>query len=420
MRATRIPKGWQKEIEKGSAFGLKAKAALEKPSVVSRRVGVNRTATPGVGACLAKRIANFLTVKGSASCGCNSLAGQMDRWGPDHCKKNRKYIVDRLMQNKQMLSEAVGSLGSVAESVFGWIIGTSLLDPVLRKGAEWLLDESIKEAEQNILLARQNKRLTSRKPSPGTPVRGPLVEPIDVSNLIRNFQMHIWPSMNGAWRWNCDQVMARAELFNGRRIVAIATDNNSCSADEVKEYMKGFTSDFIVIANDPRKREVASWLPMLERQQTSNANEVTFSCHSKVSRHKVTLDQEGSTLYRWAGAMYETCLDGWDLVREQLATKAMTGSFKRYGLFKTRNNHCWHYSGTFYWFRNRDVFNRNWTVVDQNFYGTESYPGLLFHPDDTGCLFADDAGDLYKLDYWKSDIQPQLERWRNERSLQAT
>jgi hypothetical protein len=88
-------------------------------------------------------------------------------------------------------------------------------------------------------------------------------------------------------------------------------------------------------------------------------------------------------------------------------------------MFGTPRNHRWHYSGTFYWFRNRDVFQRDWRTVDQKFFGTEAYPGLLFHPDDTGCLFADKTKDLYKLDYWNSEIQPALERWRNARSVQT-
>lgn len=153
MKVTRIPKGWAAEIEKGSEFGLKAKAALTKPAVAARRSGINKITAPGVGACLAKRIANFFTLKGEAGCGCKSLASQMDKWGPDTCEVKRDYIVSRLLENKHLLSQAVHSMGQVAESLLGWIIGTSILDPVFRKGANYLLDESIKEARANLAAA---------------------------------------------------------------------------------------------------------------------------------------------------------------------------------------------------------------------------------------------------------------------------
>jgi hypothetical protein len=347
----------------------------------------------------------------------------MDSWGPEECEARREFIVDKLMKNKHMLVDALVVVEpniwqSITTKIAGWIVGSGLTDPVLRAGAHWLLTESINETVA--IAAPKQKQKVSRKavPNPGA-VRGPVVEPIDTSDLVRNFQMHIWPTANGAWRWNCDEVMRRAGLFNGRRIVAIATDKSSCSADEVKEYLNGFTDDFIVVANNPQLREVVSWIQLLDRQYSLDPREVTFSCHSKISRHDVSAEDDNSTLYRWTSVMYETTLDHWDLVQEQLSTKAITGSFKRYGMFGTPRNHRWHYSGTFYWFRNRDVFQRDWKKVDQKFFGTEAYPGLLFHQEDAGCLFLDNTKDLYKLDYWNSEIQPALERWRSERSVQT-
>lgn len=378
----------------------------------------------GVGTALKARIASLLAIKADGgSCGCNNLAQQMDKWGPQECEVRREFIVGKLMENKRMLIDAMTVveptvLQSITATLVGWIVGSGLTDSALRAGAHWMLTQAINETVALIASIPRPKPPRIATTNLGA-VRGPSVEPIDTSDLIRNLQMHIWPTANGAWRWNCDEVMRRSSLFNGRRIVAIAVDDASCSADEVKEYLKGFTDDFIVVTNNPQLREVESWLPLLERQHSLDSREVTFSCHSKISRHDVSLVNEHSTLYRWTSAMYETCLDHWEFVREQLAIKAMTGSFKRYGMFGTPRNHRWHYSGTFYWFRNRDVFQRDWKTVDQRFFGTEAYPGLLFHPDDTGCLFADNAKDLYKLDYWDSEIQPALERWRNERSVQT-
>lgn len=237
------------------------------------------------------------------------------------------------------------------------------------------------------------------------------------SSLNRNLLMHVWPSMNGSWRWNCDQVMQRAELFNGRRIVTVATDQNSEQLEAVQKYMQGFTDEFIHATNDPRGREVATFIPMLEKLESLDLNEVTFFCHNKGARHAGIIDNPNSTIQLWAEAMYETCLDYWSDVESILKAKAMAGSFKRYGQFTTKGNHRWHYSGTFYWFRNRDVFSRNWRYIDRQFFGVESWPGHMFLPSETGCIFHDNTEDLYQLHYWNDTVKPALEKWKNERSV---
>lgn len=247
----------------------------------------------------------------------------------------------------------------------------------------------------------------------------PPIESVEfVEPVRRNFMMHIWPVAGfGAWQWNVEQVLKRAELFNGRRVVAIATSKETDSADAVKEMFRDFTDEFIVVPNNKSLREVITFVPLLERFESANPNEVTFCCHGKCVRHNIGVEESGSTIFRWTQAMYETCLDYMPLVMEQLRTKAMTGSFKRHGMFKTRGNYRWHYSGTFYWFRNADVYRRNWRYIDKKFFGSESWPGLMFKPDETDCLFLDQTQDLYNFDYWTSVVQPALDQWKQSHSL---
>ncbi len=242
------------------------------------------------------------------------------------------------------------------------------------------------------------------------------IEPVTFAQPVRrNVQMHIWPVKNaGAWQWNCDQLMQRADMFNGRRVVAIAKSREADPPEAVKEYLSDFTDEFIVLPNSKKLREVVTFVPMLERMESLDPNEVTFCCHSKCVRHRIGIDNPGSTIFRWTNLMFETCLDYWPLVEQQLRTFGMTGSFKRYGEFRTRGNHRWHYSGTFYWFRNNDVFRRNWRYIDRRFFGSESWPGHMFRPEETGCLFADNADDLYQHDYWHGTIEPMYEEWRHE------
>lgn len=225
----------------------------------------------------------------------------------------------------------------------------------------------------------------------------------------KNLLMHIWPTKgNNAWRWNCDRIKKRIDLFNGKRAIGIAYDDKTESPEVVKEYMKGYVDDFVIVKNNPFKREGTTFTELLEKVESKDKNEITFFCQAKGVRHGGNFENNEFTLHLWTDAMYRICLDNWNSVKNNLKDFAMTGSFRRFGQFKTPGNNQWHYSGSFYWFRNKDVFERNWRNLDNMIFAVESWPGLMFKADETGCLLFDNIGDLYSVDYWKSEIQPKL------------
>lgn len=239
--------------------------------------------------------------------------------------------------------------------------------------------------------------------------------PIDQSQLVSNVLYHVMPwAGRGIWQWNLDQLLRRIVLFNGRRVMAISTGPNCDPPEAVMQHTKGHGFEFIVRENVPKLREVVTFLPLLEIVQSLNPNEVTFYAHAKGVTHAGFWD-DGNPIKPWTEAMYETCLDNWDAVKDALESHAICGSFKRYGKFTTPGNNRWHFSGTFYWFRNKDVFSRNWRRVDQKFFGTESWPGLMFKQNEAACLFHDNCSDLYKIEYQRSSVYPELEKWRNAR-----
>lgn len=225
----------------------------------------------------------------------------------------------------------------------------------------------------------------------------------------RNLIMHIWPTNNRAWQWNLDQVINRRHLFTGKISIGVAVGPNTASVDTVREYAQalGPGAEFFSVANNPRIREGATFQKLLE-SVSKEKDAITFFCHSKGARHGESFLNSGSTIHQWTEAMYSSSLDRMDVILEQLASFSMTGPFRRFGNFKTPGNHRWHYSGAFYWFRNADVFERNWQRMDRLFFAVESWPGLMFKPEEVACCFADDCGDLYKMDYWAAEIQPQL------------
>ena len=244
-----------------------------------------------------------------------------------------------------------------------------------------------------------------------------------IVNPICNLIMHVLPvASNDVWKWNLQQIAQRQNLFNGKRVLAIATDDRAKSG---KKDVRTVTADAVlslcesigltwthtkVFANNQTMREVESFPWLLETVCSGNPSELTFSCHAKGVTH--SLD---SVTVRWAERQYQTCLDDWQTVWRTMERFSMAGSFRRFGQFTTPGNNRWHYSGTNYWFRHDDVFSRDWRTIDQKFFGTESWPGRLFRPEECACLFADDAGDIYKEAYWKT-IQREIEVWEGARN----
>lgn len=247
------------------------------------------------------------------------------------------------------------------------------------------------------------------------------VRPIE--NPVANLIMHVLPvASNDVWKWNLQQVADRAELFNGKRVLAIAEESTTqfkgksvgtVSPEEAIKFSDSIGLNWThtkVFNNDVNLREVVSFPWLLETVNSLDPNEVTFSCHAKGVTHSAD-----SVTVRWAERQYRACLDDWQTVLRTMERYSMAGAFRKFGQFTTPGNNKWHFSGTNYWFRHDDVFSRDWRTLDQKFFGTESWPGRMFLPEECACLFADDAADVYKESYWVS-IKREIEVWEGARN----
>lgn len=241
--------------------------------------------------------------------------------------------------------------------------------------------------------------------------------PLEWDRTTRNLLYFVWPvASNDLWKWNLDQLKKRLHLFNGVKQITVATDNTTVSSREVEDYIGDSSVHVRPVKNHKRLREASHWAKSVAAVQSFDPLEITFCAHAKGVRLQwLKGDRDPADTHvtiKWTQMMYESCLDYPHLISQQLSTFAMTGAFKKYGQFTTRGNHRWHYSGTFYWFRNRDVFRRNWMHVDRRFFGTESWPGYLFRPEETACLFGDDAGDLYSHDVVYTQVSSDFNEWK--------
>jgi len=240
-----------------------------------------------------------------------------------------------------------------------------------------------------------------------------------LSNPTRHLLYHCWPKAP-AWRRNLDQLIRRIDLFNGRRVVAIASGRGTDPPGAVREVLKGHVHEFIEVQNDRRLREVKTFLPLWERVVTADPNHVTFFGHTKGAQYG---RDPGSVTHRWADLMYEVCLDYWPLVAEALRHRPLVGAVKRVGAYFNGSRSQWHYPGSFHWFRNADVFAKpRWRNIDRQYWGIESWPSLHFRSEEAAALFLEggaEQGWLYDPAVWASVIG-QLTDWRkaNERHLQ--
>lgn len=230
----------------------------------------------------------------------------------------------------------------------------------------------------------------------------------------RHLLYHVYPMKGtGTWQRNCDHILRRLNLFNGRKVVAIVVDEKTDDPEAVKQHMRG--CEFIVLENDYMLREVVSWIPLWK--SVINLPGCTFYAHAKGTSRPWN---PGVSCHWWADVMYETLLDYWPLVRDSLQSHPITGTFKKVGRGFTGCISQWHYSGSFFWTRNELFRKRDWKEVPQQWWGSEAVTGVLFKPDEAGCVFHPGTHpglDCYKPDYMRSRVLPELAAWRSKHSM---
>ena len=233
----------------------------------------------------------------------------------------------------------------------------------------------------------------------------------------RHLLWFCYPVANtSVWQCNVDQLLERIALFNGRRVCAIAKQAGKVNPrresrkrrpahfvdppEAVRARLAGHRFEFVEIDNDLKLGEVAAFEPLWAMVEPfREPGDVTFYYHAKGVTRPVN---PGVSVHPWASALYGANLDHWPLVAAQLKAHPIVGAFKKLGRFGSAAR--MHYSGTAYWFRNADVFARDWRRIDRIYAGVEAWPGVQFTPDEMGCVFWDNAGNLYDFAYLRTAL----------------
>lgn len=216
---------------------------------------------------------------------------------------------------------------------------------------------------------------------------------IDTLNLI----YHITPFEDArpTWMANLKQLGQRINIFNGKRIAAIATGPEIAPFEELRSLLREST-EVIEVANDPRLRERVSFMQLLEKVHSVDPKEATFYAHAKGVRSRG--NSEG--IMYWRNMMYHELLDDPGRIKHLLDNHALVGTHRRQNHpmpdRAQGNTANWHYSGTFFWFRNRDWFSRpNWRKIPATGWAVEGAPGFLFPVNSGACLVKDGIADPY-------------------------
>jgi hypothetical protein len=250
--------------------------------------------------------------------------------------------------------------------------------------------------------------------------------------VTRNLCFHIAPFIGGngagVWRWALRQLARRIGLFNGRRLIAVATGHRLETMEVVRSecFALGINDgEYIDVPNVPQLREVASFLPLFTAIAELGAEDPAAA--TLYAQAKGVTRGPDHPAHLWTEMLYETCLDYWPHVDRLLGRFPVAGPFRKLGLAWPKDSEStWHFSGSWFWFRNQALFSKpDWQRIDQFWSGIEPYPSLHFTAEEAGGIFLDGVMPTMQFyptqerhpngwEYIRQVAYPALMRWRIE------
>lgn len=190
--------------------------------------------------------------------------------------------------------------------------------------------------------------------------------------MKRNLIYYIYPVRNSIWEWNVRMLMEYIHVFNHKIIVYIAVDSSTDHPDTVKSAFD-VPAKFFVGPNDPKTGESRAFPSALSHVRSIDPDEITFYAHAKGVVRTKKRPLEAPNIRAWVEAMYKLNLSYPEDIEKILRLYSTTGAFLRE--IPNHGGSNWHFAGTFFWFRNYDIFRRNWRYIALNYYGVEGWIG---------------------------------------------
>lgn len=365
-----------------------------------------------VGTYLKNRIKNIINIEPTAGCKCKNLANEMDINGIDWCVENKEKIINQLVNSRSILIDALknNNDGTILEKISGKtleIMPDFILIPILKFGAEYLLNLAIEDAKKNVeknktpIILKKNQKivlpLTSiqKKLHRDSLSKRPLISDPFTSTPIIHFGAHLWP-VKTFWKKHVDKWNELAEKINGKCFVGVATDSLTDSFEYVKSQFSNrfelFELENTPQGENPTFREFIKLVP-------SGNDDVLIYCHGKGVRSHTNACQ---SIKIWTEHMYETVVFNYEKAIEKFKEGYKCfGSYRTFGDIPLSPKYRWHYSGTFFIVRAKYLKN---TIVKSGYGGVECWPGDNFDVGHSYCEFLD--GQPFKLGYDLESIYP--------------
>lgn len=247
--------------------------------------------------------------------------------------------------------------------------------------------------------------------------KGPPPGPVEGAGAIRHLAYFVYPR-GEEWRPNLAQLRQRISLFNGRRLVAVATSAQTASAVDVAEELAGLDVEVLPFANDPALREMSAY-PTLMRALSvyRDPANVHWYGHAK----GITSAQWAPAVRHWRECMYEAQLDYWPLIRERLRDAAAVGQYLRPRHLIPGSPCRFHFSGSFCWRRHVPLYDREWDNYDQHWCGSESHLGRVYRVGEVHSLYGDRPPrglDLYLSSVWEGGLLADHRNWCDDHADQ--
>jgi len=233
--------------------------------------------------------------------------------------------------------------------------------------------------------------------------------------VIKHLHFFLYPRFAENTDYHLSKLEELSDQFNGIKGVTVAIDGQTCEK-QFNDRIRNLFDVVDVVQNDPRRRELVGFIPLLDKLLTDDPNHIICFAHGKGQQAHT---HNTSIIRQWNDAMYETCVANAEQVIGAMEIgHPVTGVFKSIGAFRT-TAFKWHYSGAFWWARSQAIReNPKWRQTCHRWWGAESYVGRHWWPQETHCLFGEHTGggSLYDVHTWKR-VDKELSEWRSQRTL---
>ena len=225
--------------------------------------------------------------------------------------------------------------------------------------------------------------------------------------MIRNLMFHIYPKLGAEWNWHrhIRNICRVAHLFDGKICIGVATGDGLAPQQCVRDLLSAVSVTDWVIRENSGLAEMTTFEDMLLCVSEADPESITFRGHTKGVTHSPTGFEQSWATFMWATSM---CISE---VEHLLKSWVMAGPLKcRVGI------DSWFYAGTFFWFRNADIFSRDWRRMDWSRWYPEVWPSVVVKDGEAACLchgFRD--GSTLSPAYWASVVMPAFEEWKSEK-----